>query len=252
VLDEDFRASFGFNNSLEEAVPSKDGFFVCRVVNSVRPLHRKSLVLLIIMPVLSGKKLVMSRGKDKNNLFNPTSLKKLFDLYPSSLCSLASNISMDDSLLHNILSGKTIDPRLSSLVRISRYFEITVSQLIGEEKIDFKEIEKRLKTDKPKQQTVSSRKEITFSTEPLKRLIVLNKTTILPLSKLSGVPSSSLSDLLLGKTEDPRINTLLKLSSHFGVTVSQLIGEEKIDFKKLEKQLKPKSEKNEKKVKAGR
>ena len=199
-------------------------------------------MLLIILTVLSRVKAFMSRGKDKNNLFTPSILNSLIKLHKGSMGSLSRKISIDRALLTRIMDGTTPDPRLSSLVRIAQYFGVTVSQLIGEEKIDFKEVEnwlkRRLKTDKSKQQTALSRKDIVFSVTPFKKLMELTNNNPYHLSTQIKTAHSSLFDILLGKRTDPRINTLLKISSHFKITVSQLIGEEKIDFKKLEKPIK--------------
>lgn len=47
------------------------------------------------------------------------------------------------------------------------------------------------------------------------------------LAKLAGIPQSVLSDIEGGKTKAPRIDTLQAIAAALGVTVSELLGEQK-------------------------
>jgi len=47
------------------------------------------------------------------------------------------------------------------------------------------------------------------------------------LAKIADVPTSRISEIVTGKTKDPRLQTIMKLSKALGVLTSDLIGEKK-------------------------
>ena len=67
------------------------------------------------------------QNKTRENL-----LKLMHENGISSERSLALACGMDQSTLNRFLSGKTDNLRLEHLLALAHYFEITVSQMIGE------------------------------------------------------------------------------------------------------------------------
>lgn len=61
--------------------------------------------------------------------------------------------------------------------------------------------------------------------ENIKILRDKNKMTIKELSLKSGVGQSTISDIETGKAKNPRMETLQKLASSFGVNVNSLLGD---------------------------
>lgn len=81
---------------------------------------------------------VMSKGK--NNLYkenNPieqliTTIKSLMKEKKLNETQLANACGLHQPTLHRLLSGRTTDPHLSTLLQLSRYFQISLDGLFGD------------------------------------------------------------------------------------------------------------------------
>ena len=71
----------------------------------------------------------------------------------------------------------------------------------------------------------------------LRMLIKYHSITFRELSKAIGITHPHLVRLSNGKSCCPSLETLKKLSDFFNVSISQLLGEQKIDFEKRSKKL---------------
>ena len=63
--------------------------------------------------------------------------------------------------------------------------------------------------------------------EKIKLLLEAKKMSNLELSKLSGVPNSTLADILNGKTSRVSINAVINIADALGVTLEYLVGKER-------------------------
>ena len=72
---------------------------------------------------------------------------------------------------------------------------------------------------------------MTYSDAIMKRLTEIcqeRKITINKLATLSGITQSTMRDLMIGKTKNPKLKTLHKIAVGLNMTVSELL-----DFKEL-------------------
>jgi transcriptional regulator with XRE-family HTH domain len=58
-------------------------------------------------------------------------IRELLSRHNINVCELARRINMPQPTIHRLISGKTEDPRLSTLSLVADYFSITIDQLIG-------------------------------------------------------------------------------------------------------------------------
>ena len=63
----------------------------------------------------------------------------------------------------------------------------------------------------------------------LKALIKLHGINARKLALSSGVPAARLSDILTGKTKDPRLATVRKLAGALDVSIDDLISDEDVN-----------------------
>lgn len=50
----------------------------------------------------------------------------------TSLSSLARRTGVNQPTLHKIMSGETEDPRLSTMLALATFFDVSVEELVGE------------------------------------------------------------------------------------------------------------------------
>lgn len=61
--------------------------------------------------------------------------------------------------------------------------------------------------------------------ENLSKIMELKRISGVDLSKMSGVPQSRISDIVTGRTKNPRVETLKAISLALNVSVAELTGE---------------------------
>ena len=131
-----------------------------------------------------------------------------------SAAELSLQTQVERSTLTKILNGSTANPRIDTINSLAKYFEININDLINEDAYL-----SELKISLP----YTELKDI------LLHLMTINGVTSLTLlTKYTGVATSILSDILNGKTLKPQITTLKQIANFFNISISQLIGIEKI------------------------
>lgn len=98
---------------------------------------------------------------------------------------------------------------------MAQYFKISVHELLGENSAELSE----LKTYDVLSSGVKDMVLKLMNNHDIKNAASL--------SKLSGIPYSVIEDIVLGKTTNPNITTLQKLSDFFNVPITQILGFEK-------------------------
>ena len=63
-------------------------------------------------------------------------IKELLSRNNINVCELARRINLPQPTIHRLVSGKTEDPKLSTLSQIADYFSITIDQLLGHTPLD--------------------------------------------------------------------------------------------------------------------
>ena len=61
----------------------------------------------------------------------------------------------------------------------------------------------------------------------VKKQIIIRKINIRELSKITGISTANISDILNEKVVNPRIDTLVKFAEAFDMTIDELIGRKK-------------------------
>lgn len=74
-------------------------------------------------------------------------LKMLTEHHSISCMKLAAATGITHSYLSKLLKNQYTNPSLKILKKITRFFKISVAQLLGEQEIDFKNRPKNLKLD---------------------------------------------------------------------------------------------------------
>lgn len=91
------------------------------------------------MKQLSDRKLLLlnaqSKGKKDANPNIASNLRKLMELANISEHELSRRTNIKQPIIHRLLSGENQNPKLSTVKPIADYFTITISQLIGEQKM---------------------------------------------------------------------------------------------------------------------
>jgi transcriptional regulator with XRE-family HTH domain len=72
-----------------------------------------------------------------------TNLKLLIKYHDVGIRELGRSIDVAASHLTRLINGMRTNPGLSLLKKISEFFNISIAQLIGEQKIDFKKLPKK-------------------------------------------------------------------------------------------------------------
>jgi transcriptional regulator with XRE-family HTH domain len=78
--------------------------------------------------------------KSKKTINFSNNLKKLIKHHEVSIRSMSIATSLDRAHLNRLMQGKHNSPGLESLEKIANFFRISIAQLIGEQKIDFKRL----------------------------------------------------------------------------------------------------------------
>jgi SOS-response transcriptional repressor LexA len=60
-------------------------------------------------------------------------LKRLMDREKINASELGRNIKLAQPIIHRLLTGKNVNPKLATIRPIANYFDVTISQLIGED-----------------------------------------------------------------------------------------------------------------------
>lgn len=121
---------------------------------------------------------------------------------------LALNTRIERSTLTKILNGSTTSPRIETIYTLSKYFNVDISELLDG---SFEETSNIATTGSIK--------------DTLKKLMeVSGIKTINSLSKNTGVPSSVISDILMGKSRNPNVKNLQPIADFFNITIAQLTG----------------------------
>jgi SOS-response transcriptional repressor LexA len=60
-------------------------------------------------------------------------LKRLMDRENINASELGRNIKLAQPIIHRLLTGKNVNPKLATIRPIADYFDVTISQLIGED-----------------------------------------------------------------------------------------------------------------------
>ena len=60
-------------------------------------------------------------------------LKRLMDREKINASELGRNIKLAQPIIHRLLTGKNVNPKLATIRPIADYFDVTISQLIGED-----------------------------------------------------------------------------------------------------------------------
>lgn len=61
----------------------------------------------------------------------------------------------------------------------------------------------------------------------VKKQIIIRKISIRELSKITGISTANISDIVNEKVVNPRIDTLVKFAEVFDMTIDELIGRNK-------------------------
>lgn len=61
----------------------------------------------------------------------------------------------------------------------------------------------------------------------VKKQIIIRKMSIRELSKITGISTANISDIVNEKVVNPRIDTLVKFAEVFDMTIDELIGRNK-------------------------
>jgi transcriptional regulator with XRE-family HTH domain len=78
-----------------------------------------------------------SKTNEKSKIFSKT-LKRLINHHSISFNKLSEAIGIARPHLTGLATGKRSNPKLNTVDKISRFFKVSIAQLTGEQKIDFK------------------------------------------------------------------------------------------------------------------
>lgn len=67
----------------------------------------------------------------------------------------------------------------------------------------------------------------------LERFMRIQRITVSELARRTNLPQPVLYRIVCGDTEDPRLKTLRRIAQYFGISISQLIGDEPLDFEQM-------------------
>lgn len=124
---------------------------------------------------------------------------------------LADIVNVNRSTIIKILNGSTPTPRVETVFSLANYFNISVTELLGEEEHKLQDLKNTVLPNKIK--------------ENILYLMHSNKIKgVTELSHLSKIPYSVIEDIMLGNTTSPQIRTLQKLSDFFSIRITQLLG----------------------------
>jgi len=87
------------------------------------------------------KKRFVNRS-DKNEF--PCVLKQLLQHHSLSFRKFAKALGMTHAPLARLATGKNPNPNMKTLSKLAKFFNISISQLIGEESIDFERLPKNI------------------------------------------------------------------------------------------------------------
>ena len=73
----------------------------------------------------------------ESEIFSKT-LKKLINHHSISFNKLGASTGIDRSHLKGLTTGKYSNPKLNTISKVARFFKVRIAQLLGEQKIDFK------------------------------------------------------------------------------------------------------------------
>jgi transcriptional regulator with XRE-family HTH domain len=72
----------------------------------------------------------------------PEQLKRLMQYHKMNESTLARKINIPQPVINRLLSGSTSNPRVSTLLALAQYFNVSIEALIGEEHIPSEELAK--------------------------------------------------------------------------------------------------------------
>jgi len=79
----------------------------------------------------------------KSKFFGKT-LKRLINHHAISFNKLGATIGVTRTHLMGLTTGKYSNPKLNTIDKVSRFFNVSIAQLTGEQEIDFKNRPKNL------------------------------------------------------------------------------------------------------------
>ena len=82
----------------------------------------------------------------KSKVFGKT-LKRLIKHHSVSFNKLGKAVGIARTHLMGLTTGKYSNPKLNTIDKVSRFFKVSIAQLIGEQEIDFKKRPKDLGSD---------------------------------------------------------------------------------------------------------
>ncbi len=123
---------------------------------------------------------------------------------------------MPSQAIHKLLHNQDSYPKISRLMPIAKFFNITIGQLIGEEPLNAAD------------STVNSADVLKVS-RVLRRLLLDNRMRPHELSAALEIPQKTMHQLMHHSEIYPKLSTLLPIARFFKVTIGQLIGEEALE-----------------------
>ena len=127
---------------------------------------------------------------------------------------LAQLTGVSQSTINRIILGATKTPSMASLNKLSKFFNLSVHQLLGNEPL-------------PKALTFNP-DNCSDLADTMRTLMEAYNVTETDLAKQTDVAQSTINRILNNQTNYPRGTSLRVLAKYFNVTVAQLLGFERI------------------------
>lgn len=137
-------------------------------------------------------------------------LHYLMLLKGTSQLELANQTKIERSTLTKILNGSTTKPTVETLFTLAKYFNVEVTELF--------ELMNTNTTDSnhSKKYLLSERLNILMK--------IKNIDTVQHLGKIINIPTHIITDILNGKTTNPKMKTLQNIANYFNISIPQLCG----------------------------
>lgn len=144
-------------------------------------------------------------------------IKKLMLLNDiSSESELATHVGISQSTLNRLLLGKTKNPSHAVIIKIARFFDVTVDALLAEKEI--------------LNPYIPEKERYHFSVSEVLKYLMQDIGNISEgeLSRRTGVPQPTIHRILSGKTPNPRLDSVKPLADFFNLSIDQLLARDSL------------------------